>query len=194
MTFGGPKNTSGGGQGASFGSVMARGGNINQPQGPLSMSLMAGNKNNGQTGSSSRTQIGLKSGHGISQPQFKAGGPIRATATLENMDRSHLQLKPQGSSGAGQTRFGLPHGNADGDRNQHHSATLTGGSHNSLASSKMPQRPGSSKPVQKGNLLDMDDQGLGGNTISSQGGTTQPTSKRPESPSNVGKKTTGKCK
>lgn len=120
---------------------------------------MGSNKaDNRMSGQNSRTQIGLKSAHG-SQPQFKAGGPIRATATLENMDRSHLVLKAQSSSGGGApgSRFALPHGNTEGDRNQHHTATLTGGSHNSLASSKMPQRPGSSKPVQKGNLLDTDD-------------------------------------
>lgn len=176
MNFGGPKN-SGSNQPQSFGTMMARGGNVNQPSGPLTLSLMGTSSNktdNRMTGQGSRTHIGLKSTHGVSQPQFKAGGPIRATATLENMDMSHLNLKAQGSSGGGASgsRFALPHGNADGDRNQHHTATLTGGSHNSLASSKMPQRPGSSKPVQKGSLLDADDQALGGNTISSQGGTT----------------------
>ena len=143
--------------------MMARGGHVNQPSGPLTMSLMgmgSGKPDSRMGGQNSRTQIGLKSAHGVSQPQFKAGGPIRATATLENMDRSHLVLKAQGSSGGGTSasRFAVPHSNTEGDRNQHHTATLTGGSqHNSLASSKMPQRPGSSKPVQKGSLLDTDD-------------------------------------
>lgn len=97
---------------------------------------------------SNNKYIGFKTDR-VPNQTFKSGGPIRATgAALENMDKTDIIH----SSGA---QF---------EKHQNKQTHTPG----SLGSSKMPQRPGSSKPPQKGNLLDND---------------PSFSSKRPESPS-----------
>jgi hypothetical protein len=71
----------------------------------------------------SRHQIGFKERSG----NFKAGGPIRATGDVR-MD-------------AGSNQFGL------------HAGSFKTSHTPAATSSKMPQRPGSSKPIQKGGSL-----------------------------------------
>lgn len=93
--------------------------------------------NANSSGMSIKHQIGFK----LKQPShekggFKAGGPIRATgAAIEKMDNL-IQTSGNTFSNT-QSSF----------KQQSYTPS-------NLSSSKMPQRPGSSKPIQKGQLLE----------------------------------------
>lgn len=125
-------NSGRGGQGMSnsnsYGAVMARG--AHQAPGPLAMSIMkmgSGSQQlHGSSASSNKHHIGFKSDR-VPNQTFKSGGPIRATgAALENMDKIDFNNSSS----------------AQFEKHQNKQLHTAG----SLGSSKMPQRPGSSKP------------------------------------------------
>lgn len=109
-----------------------------------------------QTGPQSRHQIGFKADR--SNQGFKANGPIRATGIM--MDRSNM-IATSGLTGPSNVR----------------SSNTPG----ALSSSKMPQRPGSSKPLQKGNNL------IEGDHRISSKASVNSSKNRPESPSTTKK-------
>lgn len=154
----------------SFGAAMAR--NTATPSGgPLQMSIMGSNVNTNLGAPTSGQSSGPQSRHKIgfnpdrSNKGFKAGGPIRATGAAMYGRDDMIQTTSQALT-----------------PNMKTSSTP-----GAMASSKMPQRPGSSKPLPKGTnaLLNEADQPP---RVGSAKQSVNSAKHRPESPGQLIKK------